>query len=161
MTEVERIKDQYVRAFSQDAWYGKSLKEILDGVTFEAAAAHPIADVHSILEIVLHISFTQNVMRRRIEGEDVAIVGAEDLFFIEHAEAEQWEKALENLEASYGQLCATIDGLNDADLHKKIINRDHTVYFLLEGLIQHLTYHAGQIAFLKKAQPSLPVATFT
>ena len=151
MNEVQRIEDQFSRAFSGDAWYGDSLTEILAGVSTERAVAHPVSNIHSILEIILHLTFTQDIMRRRIEGEDVIINGAEDLFFVETASEAEWKEAVEMLEISHQQLRKIIHNLSEADLHRKVVDRDHTVYFLLEGLIQHLTYHAGQIAILKKA----------
>ena len=36
-------------------------------------------------------------------------------------------------------------------LDAKIPNRDHNLWFTLHGAVQHLLYHAGQIAMLKKA----------
>ena len=151
MNEVQSIADQLSRAFSGEAWYGDSLSEILTDITAEKAVAHPVPKVHSILEIILHLTFTQDVMRRRIEGEDIAINGAEDLFVIKEAGEAEWQDAIEKLTASHRQLLQVIGNLNADELHSKVVNRDHTVYFLLEGLIQHLTYHAGQIALLKKA----------
>ena len=151
MNEVERIEDQFNRAFAGDAWYGDSLREILADVTAEKAVARPVSEVHSILEIVLHLTFTQEVMRRRIEGEAVAIVGAEDLFFIDQAGQAEWKDALDKLEASHRRLRRVIRNLREEDLHGKVIDQEYSVYFLLEGLIQHLIYHAGQIALLKKA----------
>jgi uncharacterized damage-inducible protein DinB len=151
VNEVKRIEDQLNRAFLGDAWYGDSLTEILAGVSAEKAVAHPVSNVHSILEIILHLTFTQDVMRQRIEGEDVIINGAEDLFFVETASEAEWKEAVEMLEISHQQLRKVIHNLSEADLHRTIVNQNHTVYFLLEGLIQHLTYHAGQIAILKKA----------
>lgn len=90
-------------------------------------------------------------MRRRIEGEDIAIIGAGDLFVIEAAGEAEWQDAVEKLTASHRQLFQVIGNLNPDELPSKVVNRDHTVYLLVEGLIQHLTYHAGQIALLKKA----------
>ncbi len=151
VNEVKRIEDQFSRAFSGEAWYGDSLSEILADVTAEKAVARSVFNVHSIMEIVLHITFTQDIMRRRIEGEDIAIAGGEDLFLIESAGEAEWNNALEELEASHKKLRDVIQKLGEEDLHKKVINQEHTIYFLTEGLIQHLVYHAGQIAILKKA----------
>ncbi len=120
-------------------------------MTAEKAVARPVSNVHSILEILLHLTFTQDVMRRRIEGEDIAIVGAEDLFFVEGAGEAEWQDALEKLEASHQKLRNVIHNLSEEGLHRKVVNQDYTVYFLTEGLIQHLAYHAGQIALLKMA----------
>lgn len=45
MTEVERIMDQLKRAFEGPSWHGDSVWEILQGVTAQQAAAHPIPAV--------------------------------------------------------------------------------------------------------------------
>ena len=52
-------------------WHGPTLDELLDGVTAEAAAARPIANGHSIWELVLHVTGWTAVFRRRLGGEAV------------------------------------------------------------------------------------------
>jgi uncharacterized damage-inducible protein DinB len=39
----------------------------------------------------------------------------------------------------------------ESKLSENAPNRDHTYYVLLQGMVQHDLYHAGQIAILKKA----------
>ena len=51
---------------------GDSLFEILEGVTAERAAARPVANAHSIWELVLHIAAWDGVVRRRMTGVAVA-----------------------------------------------------------------------------------------
>jgi hypothetical protein len=41
--------------------------------------------------------------------------------------------------------------LDDSRLAEKAAGKDHSVYTMLHGVIQHDLYHAGQIAILKKA----------
>ncbi|HKC65998.1 MAG TPA: DinB family protein [Pyrinomonadaceae bacterium] len=152
MNEVEKIEDQLRRAFEGEAWYGDSLDEILAGVTAEQAAARPIHQVHSVIEIILHLAFTEDVMRRRIEGEDAGFSEGEDLFYVEEASEDAWMDAKAKLKASHRKLIEVVHSLKEEDLERNVIGRNHSIYFLLHGLIQHQVYHAGQIAVLKKAQ---------
>ena len=74
MTEVQRIREQFQRAFNGEAWHGPSVLKILDGVTAQQAAAHPIPGAHSIWELTLHIAAWENACRRRLEvGLDTII----------------------------------------------------------------------------------------
>ena len=51
-----------------EAWYGDSAREILNGVTAEQAQAHPIANAHSIWELVLHVEAWCKFCLRRGAG---------------------------------------------------------------------------------------------
>lgn len=151
MTEVERILDQLERAFDGEAWYGNSLREILVDITAEKAAARPFPQALNIWELVLHITFTEEIMRRRIEGERADFSNSEDFPAVQDTSETAWQQTLENLENSHRNLKNTINRLDETELNEKVAGWDYSKYFLLHGLIQHLVYHAGQIALLKKA----------
>ncbi|HTS08685.1 MAG TPA: DinB family protein, partial [Candidatus Eisenbacteria bacterium] len=68
-TEATRIADQLRRAFDGSAWHGPALLEILADVDAAAAAARPIANVHSIWELVLHIAAWDGAGLRRLAGK--------------------------------------------------------------------------------------------
>ena len=68
MTEVRRILDQYDRVMNGDAWHGDPIWQILDGISAEKAALRPIANAHSIWEIVGHMAFWEDVAARRLGG---------------------------------------------------------------------------------------------
>ena len=68
MTEIERILDQLRRAYEGEAWHGPSVREVLAGVTAEQARERPLANAHSIWELVHHIAVWESVGRRRLEG---------------------------------------------------------------------------------------------
>src|SRR5262249_11787313 len=71
MSETDRITDQMTRAYEGNAWHGPALRELLTTVTAETAAAKPLADRHSIWEIVLHVAAWKRVATRRVKGETV------------------------------------------------------------------------------------------
>jgi hypothetical protein len=65
--------------------------------------------------------------------------------------AASWKKALENMREARAQLRAATLLLKDVELENIAPGKDHSLYVMLHGGVQHDLYHAGQIAVLKKA----------
>ena len=65
-------------------------------------------------------------------------------------DAAAWQRALERLGACHRELAADVRGLDEARLDQKVANLDYSVDVLLHGIVEHGTYHGGQIALLKK-----------
>jgi uncharacterized damage-inducible protein DinB len=152
MTEIERILDQLKRAYEGEAWHGPSVREAIAGVTAVQAHARPLANGHSIWELVHHIAVWEDVGRRRLEGDRAAIEisGPEDWSPADdHTEA-AWEQAQAALDRGHRALVETISRLPESRLDEPILAGMSTVYVTLHGVIQHDLYHAGQIAILKK-----------
>ena len=151
MDEIKRIDDQLRRAFEGHAWHGPALRELLADVTAEQATARPIPGAHSIWEIALHIAAWHEGVRRRVEGERVELSPEEDWPPVASTSEAAWQDALAVLERTHTELRRTVSRLADARLQEMVVGKDHSVYVMLHGLIQHDLYHAGQIALLKKA----------
>ena len=150
MNETKRLADQLERALNGEAWHGPSWKELLDGVTFEAAVRRPIPDAHSIAEIVMHAGTWHDVVRRRIEGESPQVSDEEDWPPAPKNEAE-WTAAVARLLDTGKSLSDTIAAFPVRRLEDSRPGVDDTWYGLLIGELQHVLYHAGQVALLRKA----------
>jgi uncharacterized damage-inducible protein DinB len=155
MSEVERITDQFRRAFAGEAWHGPSVLSLLEGVTAEQAAAHPIPGAHSIWELSLHIAAWEGACRRRLQGDRAQLSDEEDWPRIENVSESSWVATKQNLRDGHEALLEAIAALDDSRLDKPIIEDESiafsSVYVTLHGGVQHDLYHAGQIAILKKA----------
>jgi uncharacterized damage-inducible protein DinB len=152
MSETKRINSQLRRALEGEAWHGPSLREVLEGVTAEQAARHPIAGAHSIWEIVLHIAAWQRVASDRIsDWKAVSVPDDEDWPPVADKSDASWSAALEEMRKTNSDLREKIKTLADQDLERIIDGAKYSAYFLLHGVVQHDLYHAGQIALLKKA----------
>ncbi|MGH9630183.1 MAG: DinB family protein [Bryobacteraceae bacterium] len=150
MSETQRIADQLRRAFGGDAWHGPSVEETLQGVHADMAFAKPIPAAHSIWEIVLHLDAWHRAVRRRLEGEAVELTDEQDWPPVEISSREDWQTALQSLRRGYEELLKVVGDLSDERLAAKAPGRDHSVYHMVHGLIQHDLYHAGQIAILRR-----------
>ena len=150
--EVENIVDQLERTFEGDAWHGQSMSEILTCTTADQAAAHPIPGVHSIWEIVLHVTAWQKAVRERLQGKPIlSLPDEQDWPSPEDASEQAWIDAAERLRSEYELLLEEALKWKERDLGEITEGQRFTVYQMLHGVIQHNLYHAGQIAILKRA----------
>ena len=159
MSEVNRIRNQFERAFDGDAWHGPSLLALLDGVTAEQAAAHPIPGAHSIWELTLHIGAWEDACRRRLEGDPAQLVDDENFPPVTDPSAAAWDHTKQKLTDVHRRLLDTLGAVDDSRLDGPIMNSAEipfsSAYVTLHGGVQHTLYHAGQIAILKKAIESV------
>lgn len=150
--ETHRLADLLERAVRGGAWHGPALAESLIGVDAATAAAHPVPDGHSIWEIVLHAAAWTDIARRRMAGEAADRVPLEeDWPPITDTSEEAWKAARATLDEAQRRLHADLLALPEDCLEDCVAGSDPTIRGLLLGLLQHHTYHAGQIVILKKA----------
>ncbi|MEM7584138.1 MAG: DinB family protein [Acidobacteriota bacterium] len=153
MNEVKRIRVMLRSTFRGPAWHGPAVKKVLAGVEATTAAAHPIADTHSIWEMVLHMTYWRRVVVDALDGGTVDEHPPEELNWpaVTDDSPEAWQQAVAGLEASQKELVARLATLDDTRLNANVRDRDYSLYFLVHGILQHDIYHAGQIALLKKS----------
>lgn len=149
-TEANRIQEQLQRAFAGRAWHGPSVLELLADVDAAKAAARPIANAHSIWELVLHIAAWDKAGVRRLNGDRADLTDGENFPAVTDTSEEAWHQTIESLKRAHRELHYAIESLDDTRLDQPIIAGMSSVYGTLHGIIQHGLYHAGQIALLKK-----------
>lgn len=122
------------------------------------AKQRPPSEVHSIWELVLHMTaWTREVTRRVREHEardpemgDWPAVPA-------RADEAAWRKAVQALDAAHADLVAVVRSLDAAGLTRRVGDaRDRalgtglTVEQTVNGLVQHDAYHSGQVAVVRR-----------
>jgi uncharacterized damage-inducible protein DinB len=151
MSEIVGIIDELKNIHDGDAWHGPSLKENLLGVSTAQAAAKPIANAHSIWELVLHIAAWEEVFLRRLEGQPVVEPEEGDFPPVNESSEAAWQRTLQWMDDVHEKLLARISALTEDRLDEVVIGKDYTIRYLLHGIVRHQVYHSGQIALLKKA----------
>src|SRR5262245_24556108 len=148
---IRQLANHNKRAVTGPMWHGPALNDVLDGVTHEAAAAHPVAGAHSIWELVLHITVWADIARARLHGERLTDPSStEDWPPIDAVTATAWTLAIERLRDSHRALADDGKQVDEARPAEKVASLGYSVSNLLHGVIEHSTYHGGQIAILKK-----------
>jgi uncharacterized damage-inducible protein DinB len=152
--EAIGIADQLRRAFEGDAWHGPAVLELLKGVDAATAAAHPLPDVHSIWELVLHIAAWDSAALSRIGGKKAKLKGKQNFPPVPHPTASVWHDAVAQTVRTHDLLVKTVSELSESRLRDIVPGKRYDFYHMLHGVAQHELYHAGQIAILKKAAKS-------
>ena len=151
-SEAERIADQLRLAFEGSAWHGPALLELLADVNAVTAAAKPLANVHSIWELVLHIEAWDGAGLRRLAGDKYQPTGLANFPMPPKPTEAAWRKAVAAAKRTHDALVKTVAALSDERLRDRVPGKRYDFYHMLHGIAQHELYHAGQIALLKKAR---------
>jgi uncharacterized damage-inducible protein DinB len=149
MSYIQSIIDDLKNIHDGDAWHGPSLKEILSGVAARQAAAKPLANAHSIWELVLHIAAWEGVFIRRLAGTQLNEPAEGDFPVVTDTSEEAWRRALARFDETHHGLIEAVASLTDDRLREIVSGKDYTVDYMLRGILRHHIYHAGQIALLK------------
>jgi hypothetical protein len=140
--EARRIATQLIRSVNGPAWHGPSLKAALQGVTARQAVLRPIPEAHSIWEIAGHAAAWIRIVRLRLEGRGPkTITKAINFPTPRRGSVREWRQLLSRIRLESARLARRIRSLDD----------EKVPYLAAHGIVQHTTYHAGQIVLLKKA----------
>ena len=152
--ESRRIADQLSSVIDGEAWFGDPVRKILNGVTAKQAEAHPLANGHSIWELVLHVDAWVKFGLGAIQGQPIpawpAMPKELDWPLVKQTGDAAWKQALESFFSDHLKLVEAIKGFGDDRLKSKVPGRSYDFYHLFQGTTQHAIYHAGQISLLKK-----------
>jgi uncharacterized damage-inducible protein DinB len=130
--------DALIRCYEGDPWHGPSLKSILSGLTPERAAAKPIPEAHSAWEILMHIDAWHHVVLKRLGGEDCE-EPPQNFPSPSAVTQDAWTADRATFEKTLRLVAERIRNVGDKDVE------------MVNGVVNHLVYHSGQIAVLGKA----------
>jgi len=127
------------------------------GITAEQAARKLSPEGHSIWEILVHMTGWKREVTRRAQGNTAAEPASGDWPAIGEVSDARWQAAREDHMDAQRELLQLVRGLTDAQLDAKVkgdtaayIGAGVSVRANLYGILQHDTYHSGQIAMLKR-----------
>jgi uncharacterized damage-inducible protein DinB len=152
MIRAKRLAKHLERTVTGPMWHGPALAQVLDGVTHEQAARRPVAEAHSIWELALHVIAWAEIARARLNGQRTADPPPEeDWPPVTATGAEDWRLVVDHMAVSHRLLADAARNLSDEALDAKAPGLDYSVDVLLHGVIEHGTYHGGQIMILRRA----------
>lgn len=159
MTEAERIVDQLERSYRGDPWYGSSVLALLDGLSAEAAARHPIPGAHSVWELVRHMTAWKQEVLSRFMGHSAGTPADGDWPDQPAVASERaWRADLAAMTKAHESLVAAVRHASAGHLHQPVVDERNRAagpglsqWQTLHGIVQHDVYHLGQISLLRKA----------
>jgi uncharacterized damage-inducible protein DinB len=155
MTTSEKLQQELEKVLSGRPWYGTGIYDTIAKVSFEAAYEKPPGSVHNIAEIVLHmVAWTEEVMDR-MNGMTAGVPTSGDWPETGKPEEQKWQNYVDDLKLVNVNLIRIIQDFPDEQWDEPIDDQRGdrpvvTYEALINGLIQHHIYHAGQIALLNR-----------
>lgn len=150
ISQRDLVLEDYSRNMRGDAWYGDAVWSILDGVSAKCAGFRVAPDVHTIWELVMHMTYWEGVITVRAKAP---VTESPERNFPEVADLSeaQWQQTVEEFRASNYSFEETMAGVDQSRWHELTPGGKRSFHEDAVGITQHHTYHAGQIALLKKA----------
>jgi uncharacterized damage-inducible protein DinB len=142
---------------SGDPWHGFSTHRILQGIAAQQAAAKPADEMHSVWEILLHMTAWTHEVASRLSGGRAGEPEDGDWPAVGEVTEERWLKDLVAFDEAQRALSEAAVRVPDGRWGEPVgggrdeaIGTGKTHVETLEGLALHHAYHAGQIALLKR-----------
>jgi len=150
--EIQNTLATLKNVLSDEPWYGKSVYAILEEAGTGDVYKQPEAISHSMIELLYHINtwaeYVLSIIKNE-EPEKIKAIEALDWRTISPKE-HTWENGFAQLKAANEKIIEILNTKDDSFLEQNLQDKNFDFRFLLNGLIHHHIYHAGQIAYVKK-----------
>jgi uncharacterized damage-inducible protein DinB len=130
-----------------DNWTDVHLSDTLSDVSAEEAVTVTVASPNTIASLVHHITYWNRHMIKRMGGVEAPIPVSNGFELPEDFDWEQLKA--DNITSAY-ELAAAIREFDVARLGQPILPGYSTAYKNLQGTVEHVHYHLGQIVIIKK-----------
>ncbi|WP_162618496.1 DinB family protein [Pedobacter yulinensis] len=152
----EQITNELKKAYQGEPWHGDSLLSIIARCSAHKVFSHPVPGAHSVAEIVLHLTAWTREIISRLSGHAAGEPAMGDWPVAQEQTESYWNGLVQDLKNSNEELLRITgrmqaeEWLQPAGVHAAEAGGEITCFALVNGLIQHHAYHAGQISLLCK-----------
>lgn len=134
-------------------WTSVNLKDTLADVTWEQAITKAYS-FNTIATLVYHVNYYVSAVLKVLQGGPL---DAKDSYSFNHPpinNAEDWAQLLNRVWSEAELFAAAIEQLPEDKLTDYLTDEKYGSYFRnLNGIIEHMNYHLGQIVIIKKLLP--------
>lgn len=150
MTGFEEIQRELWRSFWGDPWHGPGVKQALEGIPQGDAFLRVSPEVHTVAEIVSHMSTWIQHVRKSLGGSQPVEKVTPEQDWPSDFDSDDWDRVLKGLDDDYEQLVKRVGQLAECEILESVPGTETTRFDLVMGILLHNIYHAGQISLLKK-----------
>ncbi len=131
-------------------WTSVNLKETIEGISWQQATTK-VYSFNSIAALVYHINYYASAVLKVFEGE---ALDAHDKYSFDLApilcEAD-WKKLLNKTWADAEKFASLVEQLPEHKLEENFSDEKYGTYYRnIQGIIEHIHYHLGQMVLIKK-----------
>lgn len=152
MTTGERLAADLRRAWNGEPWHGPSAVSVLSRLTAHQAAHRRARASHTPWELVLHLTLWAHVPLVRFDNPSHEPSDEENFRTPVAITDAQWRADVAALGEAVERLATRVSAMTDAALEVPVGDRRYTYVTMVDGVVQHLAYHAGQAAILARSE---------
>ena len=150
--EIQSIIRRIENVNSGTPWFGRAVYALLDEVDPKKSYEKPEGSEHSLIDLLYHmITWADFSLKRLQQDKENDLAAAEKLDWRKiDPKVHTWKKGLAEFKSIHKKIIAILKKKDDGFLKEIVDYRNYNYRFLLNGMIEHNIYHAGQVAYLKK-----------
>ena len=147
MKVLELIIDNLDTVFRGDAWHGPSVMEIISSLPIEKVSAVQNFSSQTIAQHIFHLAaYRKFAIEKLNDNIHYSLETEEDNWGTEEIiKPQNYNNLIEHLKKQHFALIVELEKYDDDILEKNVPGEYYNFYKLLNGLIQHDTYHLGMI----------------
>ena len=130
-------------------WAAPSLKEQLKDLTWKQATAQ-LYSLNAIVTLVYHMNYYVKAVSEVLEGKPL---NAKDKYSFDHPpikSEKDWQQVLDIAWTDAEKFADLVEELAEEKLWEEFHDKYGNYYRNIHGVIEHIHYHLGQIALIKK-----------
>ncbi len=155
-TLINHIIEQLIEIQNGKIWIGSSYESKLKDIDDHLVFIRPAQDLHSIAEIISHLTLWRNEAILKIKtGKGSKTDDCEENWLSnEKLKPKGWAEIKSEYDHTLSELIALLNEKNDSFLEKEYYDTDFKgnfkYSFLLNGMLHHDIYHLGQLGIVIK-----------
>lgn len=149
---ILRYVDHFKEIYDGNPWYGENIVTKLDQLTDAIAFARPVPGMHSVGEVVAHMTYWRQSLIKRFQQDSSfrASVDSEDNWKdLAQLKALGWEGVRSAFAESQEAMVRLLSQQPD-DILDREYSEGKTYDYLIRGVLDHDVYHLGQIGLIRK-----------
>lgn len=153
---IEHIIQQLLDNQNGKVWIGTNFNKKLAKVDEYNAFIRPKSDLHSVAEIISHLTTWQNETILKIKTGKGSLTDdcEENWYSNEYLKSKTWTTILNEYKSSLSELIALLKTKNDSFLKEQYYDTDFKGFypysFVINGMLHHNIYHLGQLGIIIK-----------
>lgn len=151
------LGDELSKAYNGDPWHGGNVLSLIQAANPQKVFTHPIPHAHSIAELVMHLTAWTEEVLDRMNGQVAKVPSKGDWPLPVDKTEEEWHRLIADFKSVNEKLIDLSINMEASswsngvkDKRNRELGTGVNNAQLINGLIQHHAYHAGQIALLLK-----------
>lgn len=149
MKTTELIAQHILDVHEGGNWTEVDIVSALTDVSWQEAIAVTAASTNTIAALLYHLTFYNNVVARRIKGIGTDIPESNGFDLPTITSAADWAQLKQDNITSSHELAEAIRSVDEARLEEPIMAGYSSFYKNMQGCVEHVHYHLGQIVLLK------------